>query len=140
MSNIKPNDSVLREILKTTRVIAVVGHSDKPHRSSYQIAQFLRAVGYNVYPVNPAIAQIDRQPCYPSLQAVPETVELVNVFRRSQYLNDIVDEALAIKAQTVWAQLGIEDRQAAQKAIAAGLNIVMNACIKVEYLHLFSAL
>ncbi|MUG91788.1 CoA-binding protein [Scytonema sp. UIC 10036] len=134
----KPNDSAIRDVLTSAKVIAVVGHSDKPNRTSYQIAQFLRKVGYIVYPVNPQVQEIDGQPSYPSLKEVPSHIDIVNVFRRSEYLSEIVTEAIAINANTIWAQLGISDEAAAQKALDAGMNVVMDACIKVEYLRLGS--
>ncbi|NJK49922.1 CoA-binding protein [Candidatus Gracilibacteria bacterium] len=131
-----PDDKTLRDILSNAKTIAVVGHSDKPFRTSYQIAQFLRSVGYRVYPVNPAVVEIDGQSSYPTLKDLPEAIDLVNVFRRSEYLNEVVEEAILTNAKTIWAQLGVRDRQAAQNAIDAGLNIVMDTCIKVEYLRL----
>ena len=136
MQNLKEDDNVMRDVLTNAKVIAVVGHSDKPERTSYRIAQFLQEIGYNVYPVNPLVNEIDGQPSYSSLKDVPEPVDIVNVFRRSEYLSAIVDEAIAVNARTVWAQLGVYDQQSAQKALDAGLNIVMDACIKVEYLRL----
>lgn len=136
MPTANPNDQVLRQILTDARVIAVVGHSDRPDRVSYQIAQFLRQVGYTVYPVNPVVREIEGQPCYPSLREVPEAIDIVNVFRRSQFLAGVVEEAIAIQAKTVWAQLGIADPVAAQLAQEAGLTMVMDACIKVEYWRL----
>ncbi len=136
MSNLKEDDNAMRDVLINAKVIAVVGHSDKPERTSYGIAQFLRGVGYKVYPVNPVVSEIDGQPCYSSLKDVPEPVDIVNVFRRSEYLSAIVDEAIAVNAKTVWAQLGVSDELSAQKALDAGLNIVMDACIKVEYRRL----
>ena len=126
----------MRDVLTNAKVIAVVGHSDKPERTSYRIAQFLQEIGYNVYPVNPLVNEIDGQPSYSSLKDVPEPIDIVNVFRRLEYLSAIVDEAIAVNARTVWAQLGVYDQQSAQKALDAGLNIVMDACIKVEYLRL----
>jgi predicted CoA-binding protein len=136
MPNLKEDDDAMPEVLTHARVIAVVGHSDKPERTSYRIAQFLREVGYTVYPVNPMVSEIDGQPSYASLKDVPESVDIVNVFRRSQYLSEVVDEAIAINAKTVWAQLGVYDEASAQKALDAGLNIVMDGCIKVEYMRL----
>ena len=136
MQNLKEDDNVMRDVLTNAKVIAVVGHSDKPDRTSYRIAQFLRGVGYKVYPVNPVVSEIDGQPCYCSLKDVPESVDIVNVFRRSEYLPAIVDEAITVNAKTVWAQLGVSDELSAQKALDAGLNIVMDACIKVEYRRL----
>jgi hypothetical protein len=138
MPNLKQDDNAMRDMLTNAKVIAVVGHSDKPERTSYQIAQFLRGVGYTVYPVNPMVSEIDGQPSYPSLKDVPEPVDIVNVFRRSEYLPEIVDEAIAVNAKAVWAQLGVSDEPSAQKALDAGLNVVMNACIKVEYVRLKS--
>ena len=136
MPNLQENDAAMREVLTQAKVIAVVGHSDKRDRTSYQIAQFLRQVGYTVYPVNPNIQEIDGQPCYASLQAVPEPIDIVNVFRRSEHLPAIVEDAIATQAKTIWTQLGITDNTAAQTALNAGLNLVMNACIKIEYLRL----
>ena len=118
MSKLILNDNVLHEILTTSKVIAVVGHSDKPERTSYQIAQFLRQVGYTAIAVNPSVSEIDGQYSYASLRDVPEPVDIVNVFRRSEYV------------------LGIYDAPSAQKALTAGLNVIMNACIKIEYYRL----
>lgn len=136
MANLQENDVALRNLLTQARVIAVVGHSDRPDRTSYQIAQFLRRVGYTVYPVNPMVATIDGQPSYATLQAVPEAVDIVNVFRRSEHLPAIVEETIAIQAKAVWAQLGVVHPLAAQTAEAAGLAMIMDACIQVEYLRL----
>jgi hypothetical protein len=127
------NTDTIRQLLREAKVIAVVGHSDKPHRTSYQIAQFLRRVGYRVYPVNPAVSQIDSEKSYASLKDIPEPIDIVNVFRRSEFLPAVVDEALSAGAKAVWAQLGVYSGEAARKADSAGLPIVMDACIKVEY-------
>ena len=136
MPNLKENDLLMRQVLTQTQVIAVIGHSDKPHRTSYQIAEFLRQVGYTVYPVNPTVREIDGQPSFPSLNAIPEPIDLVNVFRRSEYLPEIVEQAISLGIPTIWAQLGVSDPASAEKANSAGLNVVMDACIKVEYLRL----
>jgi len=136
VSNLKEDDKALRDVLTNTRVIAVVGQSDKPERTSYRIAHFLQEVGYKIYPVNPMVSEIDGQPSYASLKDVPEPVDIVNVFRRSEYLPEIVDEAITVNAKTLWTQLGVYDEASAQKALDAGLNVVMDACIKVEYLRL----
>ena len=136
MPNLKGDDNLMRDVLIHAKVIAVVGHSDKPDRTSYCIAQFLREAGYKVYPVNPMVSEIDGQPSYASLRDIPELVDIVNVFRRSEYLPEIVEDAIAVNAKTVWAQLGVYDELSAQKALDAGRNVVMDACIKVEYLRL----
>ena len=122
-----------RELLETAKIIAVVGHSDKPNRTSYRIAEYLRNMGYTVYPVNPTVSEIDGEPCYPDLASVPASIDIVNVFRRSKHLVDIVQEASAVQAGAVWAQLGVEDEAAARLANEANLPIVMNNCIKVTH-------
>lgn len=127
------NDQAMRALLAKARVIAVVGYSDKPHRTSYQIAQFLKRAGYRVYPVNPTVETIDGERSYPTLADVPEPIDIVDVFRRSEYLPGVVEDAIAAGAKAVWAQLGVYDADAGRKAEAAGLDVVMDACIKVEY-------
>ena len=136
MTQLNNNDAAMREVLAGAQVIAVVGHSDNPARTSYQIARYLRRAGYTVYPVNPTVNHIDGQPSYASLKDVPAQIDIVNVFRRSEHLPDIVDEAIAAGAKTVWAQLGVADEDAAQKALSAGLYIAMNTCIKVDHMRL----
>ncbi|MCI0714425.1 MAG: CoA-binding protein [Chloroflexi bacterium] len=123
----------LRELLDNARVIAVVGHSDSPTRTSYRIAQYLRQMGYKVYPVNPTVDEIDGEKSYPSLASVPEQIDIVNVFRRSEHLPGVVEEAIAVGAGAVWAQLGVEHPEAARLAEEANLPIVMNNCIKVSH-------
>ncbi|MBG1242444.1 CoA-binding protein [Nostoc sp. NZL] len=136
MANLKEDDNALREVLTQAKTIAVVGHSDKRQRTSYQIAQFLRQRGYTVYAVNPLVKEIDGQPSYAALHELPEPVDIVNVFRRSEYLPEIVDQSISTNAKTVWVQLGIWHQPSAQIAVDAGLNVVMDACIKIEYLRL----
>ena len=139
------NDQQRRLILTTARAIAIVGHSPKPHRPSYQIAQFLRSVGYQVYPVNPGVKQIDGNPCYARLSDIPDRIDIVNVFRRADALPSIVAETIelyrmhdSIWPQTLWTQLDIVALNAAEKAMNAGLTVVMDACIKVDYLRLLA--
>ncbi|MGH2581279.1 MAG: CoA-binding protein [Anaerolineales bacterium] len=123
----------IKKLLDEARVIAVVGHSDKPHRTSYSIGRYLRNAGYKVYAVNPTIDSVNGEPAYPNLAAVPEPIDIVDVFRRSEYLDKVVDEAIAVKAKAVWSQLGVIDDAAAKKAEAAGLKMVMDRCIKVDH-------
>jgi predicted CoA-binding protein len=130
------DDLALCDLLLRTRAIAVVGHSPKPDRPSYQVAQFMREAGYTIYPVNPGQTEIAGLTCYPSLAAIPEPVEMVNVFRQSAYLREIAEEAIAIGAQTLWAQLGIHNDAAVHCAAAAGLTVITNACLKIEYQRL----
>lgn len=131
-----PSDDDMRNVLQESRTIAVVGHSNKPTRASYQIAKFLRSVGYIVVPVNPMISSIEGTACYSKLEDIPLSIDIVNVFRRSQYLLDIVDEAIALEIPTVWAQIGVSDVHAQQKAMESSLNVIMDRCIKVEYIRL----
>ena len=138
MPDIRGNDTALQEILTQAKYIAVVGHSAKPSRPSYQIAQFLRRQGYQVYPVNPGLKSIEGYPCYASLHQAPPPIDIVNVFRRSEYLPEIVEAAIAIGAKTLWTQLGVADQASAQTVIDAGLNVIMDACIKIEHLRLCS--
>lgn len=125
-----------REILESAKVIAVVGHSNDPFRTSYQIGKFLKNAGYKVYAVNPTIDEIDGEKVYHTLADVPEPIDIVNVFRRSEFLSGVVDDAIAVKAKAVWAQLGVFDDEAADKAAQAGLDMIMDTCIKVSYNHL----
>lgn len=126
-------DQLQREILESAKVIAVVGMSNKPVRASLQIGRFLKAVGYTIYPLNPNLSQIDGLTVYPTLADVPEPIDIVDVFRRSEFLGDVVDQAIAVKAKVVWGQLGVYDEAAAAKARAAGITIIMDTCIKVSY-------
>lgn len=126
-------DQELRKLLTEAKTIAVVGHSDKPYRTSYGIGNFLRNAGYRVYPVNPTISEVDGQSVYPTLASLPEPIDIVNVFRRAEYLPGVVDEAIAIKAKAIWGQLGVYDEDAARAAEAAGLQVVMDRCIMVDH-------
>lgn len=126
----------IRRLLEQARVIAVVGHSDNPQRTSYRIAVYLREVGYRVHAVNPTIQEVDGQPVYPSLAEVPEPIDIVDVFRRSEFLDEVMDQAIAVGAKAVWAQLGVFDEAAGRKAEAAGLEVVMDRCIMVDHRNL----
>jgi predicted CoA-binding protein len=136
MTTTRLSDAQMREILATARTIAVVGHSDDPSRTSYQIAQYLRRVGYKVYPVNPTVETIDGEISYPSLAAVPEPIDIVDVFRRSEFLPGVIEDAIAAGAKVVWAQLGISNEDAARMAAEAGITLIENNCIKVTHMYL----
>ena len=133
MVSLNQNRDKMRQVLATAQTIAVVGHSDKDYRTSYQIADYLRRQGYTVIPVNPTVDTIDGEKSYASLKDIDVHVDIVNVFRRSEHLADIVDEAIAIGADAVWTQLGVIDTNARDKAIDAGVDFVMDLCIKVEH-------
>ena len=129
-------DAELRDLLQSARVIAVVGHSDNPARTSYRIAAYLRRAGYTIYPVNPTVETIDGQPSYPSLADVPEPIDIVDVFRRSEFLPGVVEAAIAVGAKAVWGQLGVTHPDAQRLADAANLPLVMDRCIKIEHQRL----
>lgn len=136
MANLNTDEARMKAVLDNAETIAVVGHSDKPHRPSYRIAQYLRDVGYTVYAVNPTIDEVDGEISYPSLADVPVKVDIVNIFRRSEFVSDIVDQAIEIGAGAVWMQFNVIDEDAAARAVAAGLDVAMDRCIKVEHIRL----
>ena len=132
-----PADATIRDILATPRAIAVVGCSPDPRRDSHQIAALLKARGHTIIPVNPHCQEVLGEPCFPSLRAVPTHIEMVDVFRRSQFVGQIAEEAITIGASILWLQLGVIDPAAAQRAQMAGLTVVMDRCPAIEYRRLF---
>ncbi len=130
-------DEDIAWILAHCRTVAVVGLSPKPHRDSYQVARYMQARGWRIVPVNPmATSQpILGEPVYPSLTEAARhaRIELVNCFRNSADIPPIVDEAIAIGAQGVWMQLGVEHEAAADRARKAGLRVVQNRCLKIDH-------
>lgn len=122
-----------REILEEARVIAVVGCSDSPSRDSYRIAAYLQRQGYRIIPVNPTIESALGERAYPDLQSVPETVDLVNVFRRPEAVPDVVEDAIASGAPAIWLQLGVGNDAAEERARQAGLDVISDQCIAVEF-------
>lgn len=133
MSYIEPSSEDIRRLLTSIRSIAVVGLSDKPHRASYGVAHYMQRQGYQIYPVNPVIDKVLDERAYPDLSALPEQVDLVNIFRRSEEVPEIVEQAIAHGAKALWLQLGVVHEAAAAKAQAAGLTVVMDRCIKVVH-------
>jgi len=121
-----------REILGAYRVFAVVGLSANPSRPSHSVASFLVQRGYRIVPVNPYLTEVLGETCYPDLASVPFPVEVVDIFRRSEYAGAVVDEAIAIGAKAVWMQLGVIDHAAAARARRAGLEVVMDRCPAIE--------
>ena len=130
------HDAERRSLLKQAKTIAVVGMSDKSDRDSYQIGRFLLNAGYRVIPVNPAIRTTLGLHVVASLEDIDVPVDLVDVFRRPEFLSDIVDAAIRIKAGALWLQLGTTDTAAADRASAAGLAVIREACIMVEHRRL----
>jgi predicted CoA-binding protein len=129
------SDEELRTILERSRVIAMVGESNDHYYTSYQGAQYLRGMGYKVYPVNPMIAEVDREKSYPSLAAVPGPIDIVDMFRNAEYLGEVVDAAIAARAKVLWAQLDVVsvDQAPERKAGEAGLRVVSDRCMRTEY-------
>jgi predicted CoA-binding protein len=131
-----PPDSVIRDILSRSRTIAVVGCSPKIERDSHRIAKLLLTRGHRVIPVNPGHEQILGQKCFPDLLSIPEPVEMVDVFRRSEYVPGIAEQAIQIGARILWTQLQVWHEQAAQQALDAGLIVIMDRCPAIEYRRL----
>ncbi len=125
------------EILKTSKTIAVVGLSGRRHRPSYGVAEYLQSAGYRVIPVNPGEREVLGEKSYARLEDIPEHVDIVNIFRRSEFVPEIVESAIRIGARGVWMQEGVIHPQAAERARSAGLFVIMNACILKEHIKRF---
>ncbi len=127
----------IMEILKTSRTIAVVGLSAKPFRPSYGVAEYLKSVGYRIIPVNPKEAEVLGERSYARLEDIPEKVDIVDIFRRSQFVPEVVEAAIRIGAKAVWMQEGVIHPEAGERARQAGLVVVMDACILKEHIKRF---
>jgi len=132
-----PAADLITQILKSTRTIAIVGLSSKGFRPSYGVAEYLKSVGYHIIPVNPRETEVLGEKCYPRLEDVPEKVDLVDIFRRSEWVPEVVASAIRIGAKAVWMQEGVIHHQAAESARQAGLVVVMDACILKEHIKRF---
>jgi hypothetical protein len=124
------------ELLASARTIAVVGLSNKRFRASYGVSEYLQSSGYRIIPVNPLETEVLGEKSYPDLDAVPEPVDIVDIFRRSELVPEIVDAAIRIGAKAVWMQEGVAHEEAAAKARAAGLAVVMDRCILKDHRRL----
>lgn len=127
-----PSRDRIKEILAHAGNIAVVGLSDNPDRVSHMVAEAMQKRGYRIIPVNPKAETILGETCYGSLKDIPEKVDIVNVFRRSEHIMPVAEEAIAIQAKVLWLQQGIVNEEAAALAMANGLEVIMDRCIKVE--------
>ncbi len=135
------NDALgLSKILDQCRRVAIVGLSANWYRPSYFMAQYLLSHDFEVYPVNPRYSEVLGQPCYPDLQSLPCKVDVVDCFRRTQDIPPLADAAIEIGARVLWMQLGIYHDAASKKAHAAGLQVVADRCMKIEYARLFGGL
>lgn len=131
-----PDDTAIRQLLERVRRIAVVGLSPKPHRDSNRVARYLLERGYEVVPVYPREERILGQEVFRRVQDIPGPVDLVDVFRRSEMLAGVIDDALAARAQALWLQLDCIDHDGAARARAAGMTVVMDRCLMVDHARL----
>ena len=136
MSFENPGPDAIRALLKSVKTIAVVGFSTKPARPSHNIARQLQRFGYRIIPVRPGMSQALGEKAYPNLSAVPDTIELVNVFRSPREVPPLVDECLRLGLKSIWMQEGAASEEAAEKAIAGGMTVVMDRCILRDFTRL----
>ena len=132
------NDTELAEVLRQARTIAVVGLSSNPARPSFGVSRFLQRQGFRVIPVNPNETEVLGEKAYPSLAAVPDKVDIVDVFRRPNRVDEVIDEALAKGIRYLWLQEGVVNHEAAKRAEEAGMSVVMDRCILKELARLMS--
>jgi predicted CoA-binding protein len=132
--------NALRRILRENRTIAVVGLSADWFRPSYFAAKYMQEHGYRIIPVNPRYSQVLGEKCYASLRDVPEKIDIVDVFRKTQDVMPVAEDAIAVGARVLWQQLGVRNEAAAERARAAGLDAVMDRCVKIEHGRLFGGL
>jgi predicted CoA-binding protein len=125
--------STEERILNSSRVVAMVGLSPKPDRPSYRVASYLKEQGYRIIPVNPTEKEILGEPCYPDLASIPESIDVVDIFRRSEEVLPIVEEAIEIGAKAVWMQEGVINGEAAARAREAGLMVITDKCMRKEH-------
>ena len=130
----------LRRILARSRTLAVVGLSAQWYRPSYCAAKYMQDHGYRIGPVNPRYEEVLGQKCYPDLRSIPHPVDLVDCFRKASDIPPLAEDAIAIGAKVLWMQLGIVNEAAAQRAVAAGLDVVMNRCVKIEHARILGGL
>lgn len=128
--------NIIEDILKTCHRIAVVGLSSKHHRPSYGVSEYMKKAGYRIIPVNPVEKEVLEEKAYARLEDVPEPIDLVNIFRRSEFVPEIVETAIRLGAKAVWMQEGVVHPQAAERARAAGLKVVMDRCLLKEHRRL----
>lgn len=129
-----PDEGQIKELLEKSRAIAVVGLSAKPHRDSFKVAKYMQERGYRIIPVNPALkGEVLGEKPYASLSEVPDKVDIVNVFRRSEDVPAVVQGALPLKPKAIWTQLGIVNEEAAELAEKEGVTVVMDRCIKIDH-------
>jgi len=127
------SDGKIEKILANCKTIAVVGISDKEGKPSNEVARYLKNNGYKIIPVNPKLEEVLGEKCYPDLLSIPEPVDLVDIFRRSEETDQVIEEAIKIKPKAIWLQLGVVNQEGAAKAEAEGIDVVMDRCVKIEH-------
>ena len=133
------DDRTMKDILLSTKTIASVGLSSNTEKESYWIASYLKDQGYHVIPVNPTATEILGEKAYPDLESVPEKIDVVQVFRKPEDVMPVVEDAIKVGAKVIWMQDGIVNEEAAQKAREAGLQVVMDACMRATHRRLIGA-
>ncbi len=128
-----PQDDPIAELLKRSKTIAVVGLSDSPLRASHGVSAYMQSHGYRIIPVNPNIRECLAEKAYPTLADVPEKIDIVNIFRRPEYVEEVVDQAVQLKVPAIWMQEDVIHEKAAEKARKAGIFVVMDRCILKEH-------
>lgn len=123
----------IRELLERSKTIAVVGLSDSPMRPSHGVSAYMQSQGYRIIPVNPNISQALGEKAYPSLLEVPEKIDIVDIFRRPQFVEEVVDQAIQLKVPAIWMQEGVINQRAAEKAQKNGIFVLMDMCILKEH-------
>jgi uncharacterized protein len=129
----RPESDRIRDLLLRSKTIAVVGLSDSPMRPSYGVSVYMQSQGYKIIPVNPMLSEALGEKSYPALRNVPEKIDIVNIFRRPEYVEEIVDQAIELKVPAVWMQEGVINQKAAEKAEKAGIFVAMDLCILKEH-------
>jgi len=125
-------EATITEVLASAKTVAVVGLSSRPFRASYGVAETLQEYGYRIFPVNPNESEVLGEKSYARLEDIPEKIDIVDIFRRSEFVPDIVDAAIQIGARAIWMQEGVEHAQSAERARRAGLFVIMDNCIAKE--------
>jgi uncharacterized protein len=127
-----PDEGAIGKVLATSKTIAVVGLSSRRHRASYGVSETLQESGYRIFPVNPNETEVLGEKCYTRLEDIPEKIDIVDIFRRSEFVPEIVESAIRIGARAIWMQEGVEDEASAERARRAGLFVIMDNCIAKE--------
>ncbi len=127
------SDRAIEELLRSAHTIAVVGLSNKRWRPSYGVSEYMQRAGYRIIPVNPALGEVLGERCYPDVESVPEPIDIVDIFRRSELVPEVVDAAIRVGAKAIWMQEGVVHEESAARARAAGLMVVMDRCLLKEH-------